>query len=68
MLFYDLFDLASFKLRSVDASMSEPAGQAGQAGQAEPAQLGSEEAEWEAVAAEVQRLEAEVGPQEGFFR
>lgn len=44
---------------------SKPAGQAEQAQQAE---LGSEEAEWETVAAVVQRLEAAVGPQEAFFR
>ncbi|KAL4421162.1 hypothetical protein ABPG77_000797 [Micractinium sp. CCAP 211/92] len=62
VIFYDLFDLASFKLRSVDAAQ----GAAG--GQAEQAEQGDEVAEWDAVAAEVQRLEAAVGPQEGFFR
>lgn len=62
MLFYDLFDLASFKLRSVDAARGEAGGQA------EQAEQGDEVAEWEAVEAEVQRLEAALGPQEGFFR
>lgn len=52
VLFYDLFDLASFKLRLVEE---------------EEEQQPEEDPEAAAVEA-VQQLEAELGPQEAFFR
>jgi hypothetical protein len=52
VLFYDLFELVSFKQRcGVEAEQTE-----------------AEEAAWERVVGAVQQLEQHLGPQERFFR
>jgi len=77
VLFYDLFDLASFKLRSVAPAGASSSGSGGDSGATAAAGTaaaggetseGDEEAHWEAVAAVVEQLEEQLGPQEQFFR
>ena len=66
VLFYDLFQLTTFKLRSVAAAAAGGASSSSSGGSTE--EQGSTEEAWEEVEATVRQLEAQLGPREQFVR
>ena len=74
MLFYDLFQLTTFKLRSVVAAAAAAGGasssgsSSGSGSNASTEEQGWTEEAWEEVEATVRQLEAQLGPREQFVR
>jgi hypothetical protein len=65
VLFYDLLQLITFKLRSVAAAAG---GASSSSGSGSTNEQGWTEEAWEEVEATVRQLEAQLGPREQFVR